>query len=404
MGGLNLKYYFGTLNHTYQRTCMFPVLRKSLLLPALALLLLFACKSGEKLYNKGRYDEAVNAFVKKLQQRPQDETALRLLREAYNQSLASHEAVVNRYLVSNDALKWEGIKQEYRAMQALYNAIHTSPAALGVVTPKDYSADISGARQNAADVRYQRGVALLQQNNKSASRQAFDEFVACLAQQRDYKDAAALRDQAFAEGVTNVIVSRIEVRSPYYQFTVDQFRNSLVNDLKNASDMGRFVRYYDESELTTNNIRPDAWLQMQFFDFVVGETHTDRYAQDLSRDVVVQLNQQDSTGKYLERHITVRGTLTTITRTVITKGMMDYQLVAQGSNRMISQDRLPGSFTWQNQFAIFKGDDRVLDDAQRKLLQNRDVPPPPPQDLFMAFTRPIYSQMAGNLQRLSGVL
>jgi hypothetical protein len=81
--------------------------------------LLLSCKSGEKLYNKGHYDQAVMAFVKKLQRKPQDATATRLLPDAYKQAQLLREDRVNALLRSNNELKWESVRNEYRALQSL---------------------------------------------------------------------------------------------------------------------------------------------------------------------------------------------------------------------------------------------------------------------------------------------
>ncbi len=93
----------------------------------LPVIILFACKSGEKLYNQGRYFDAVEAFVKKLQRRPQDATSLRLLPAAYDAAKDFYESRAKQALASNNPLKWEDVKNEYRSMQALYNVIRSSP-------------------------------------------------------------------------------------------------------------------------------------------------------------------------------------------------------------------------------------------------------------------------------------
>ena len=56
-------------------------------------------------------------------------------------------------------------------------------------------------------------------------------------------------------------------------------------------------------------------------------------------------------------------------------------------------------FVWLNQYGIFIGDDRVLTPQEVKILNNKAVPPPGPQDMFQAFTQPIYAQLVDQMNR-----
>ena len=364
---------------------------------AVPILLILSCKSGEKLYNKGRYDEAVLAFVKKLQKRPDNTVALQLLPQAYAQAQRSHEDKVNGYMISNDPLKWEYIRSEYRVLQRLYDGIHASPAALAIVKPKDYRNAISGAQENAAQVRYDRGVDLLEQGDKAAARQAFDEFQAALGLIPNYRNAAQLRDESFQRGLVNVIVRHVDVRSPYYQFSADQFRDVLIRNLQQRN-INRFVQFTDERIARNNKIQPDQFLEMSFNDFVVGQTYVDRSEREVSKEIVVG-SVKDSTGKTtINRYATVKAKVYVVKATVVSKGLLDYQLIDVATNNIIRTDRLPGSYTWLNQYGYYKGDERALSDEDKALMVGEDVPPPPPQELFLQFTKPIYDQLTREMQ------
>lgn len=363
---------------------------------AAILFLLASCKSGEKLYNQGRYDDAVAAFVKKLQRRPNDATALQLLPKAYGQSLQWHEDKVNGYLRSDDPLKWESVRREYRSLQHLYDIIYASPAAQKVVKPKDYRDAITGAQESAAQVRYERGMELLQQGDKAAARAAYDEFAAAVKMVSNYKDARQRMDEAFAMGTINVVVSRMEVRSPYYQFSADQFRDALVRNLQQRG-INRFVRFTDERYARGENIQPDEYLEMQFYDFEVGQTYIDRTQRDVSREIETG-SVKDTSGKVIKKYSTVKATIYLVKKTVVSRGLLDYRITDVVNNRVLRTDRIPGSYTWLNQVGTFRGDERALSDEDKRQIGGVDMPPPPPQELFMLFTQPIYDQLARDLQ------
>lgn len=367
----------------------------SVCLPAV---ILFACKSGEKLYNQGRYYDAVESFVKKLQRRPQDATSLRLLPAAYDAAKDYYEGRAKQALASNDPLKWESVKNEYRAMQSLYNVIRSAPAASAIVKPKDYSSAIAASGENAAEVRYDRGIQLLDERNKQAARQAYSEFDAALKLSPNFRDAARLRDEAFQLGLVHVVVSEIDVRSPYFQFSADQFRDALVRNLEDRR-INTFVRFYDERRVRgEKDFRPDQYMEMRFMDFIVGQTYVDRSQREVSKVIQVKGNKADSTGKFPMVDITVKATIFVTRKTVESSGLLDYRIIDVANERTLRQDRVPGSFTWQNQFGTFRGDERALSDNDRRLIQGRDIAPPPPQDLFLELTRPIYDRMARDLQ------
>lgn len=362
-------------------------------LPILFIVILFSCKSGEKLYNQGRYDAAVESFVKKLQRRPQDATSLQLLPKAYEAAMDHHESRAKQALASNDDLKWEYVRTEYRAMQSLYNIIRSSPAANAVVKPKDYSSAISGAQENAAEARYLRGIQLLDEGNRQSARQAYDEFDAALRLTPNYKDAQQLRDQAYQIGLVNVVVSEIDVRSPYFQFSADQFRDALVRNLEQRR-INSFVKFYDERFVRGNrDFRADQYMEMRFYDFIVGQTYVDRSQREVTKRVPVAGNKKDSIV-----YITVKATLYITRKTVASSGVLDYRITDVENNRTLRQNRVPGNFTWQNQFGTYRGDERALSDDDKRLMGGRDIPPPPPQELFLELTRPIYDRLASELQ------
>lgn len=360
--------------------------------------LLFSCKSGEKLYNQGRYDAAVEAFVKKLQRRPADATSLQLLPQAYNAAMEYHEGRAKQAIASNNDLKWEAVRNEYRAMQGLYNIIRSAPAANAIVKPKDYSSSLAGALENAAEARYERAVELLDMGDKQSARQAYDEFTASLKLSANYKNAAQLRDQAYQRGLIHVVVSEIAISSSYFQFTADQFRDAVVRQLEQRQ-INNFVKFYDERYVRTQkDFQPDQYLEMRFNDFVVGQTYVNNYQREVSKVISVPSNKKDSTGKVIYVDITVKATLFITNKTLASSGFLDYRITDVTNSKLLTQNRLPGSFTWQNQFGTFRGDERALSNEDKRLIGGRDIPPPNPQDLFAELTRPIYDRLASDMQ------
>lgn len=357
----------------------------------------FACKSGEQLYQSGRYDEAVVAFTKKLQKRPQDAVSRAMLPKAYAQAQQVHEERINSALRTDNDLKWEAARKEYRSLQRLYDAFQRSPAAKEVVQPKDYSNAITGAQENAAEVRYDRGMYLLSQGDKPAAREAYDEFTATLKLVPNYRDAKQRRDDAYQLAVFNVVVSEVDMLNTAYKFSADWMRDDLTRTLQQKVG-NRFVVFTNEwLARNDSRLRPDQYLDLRIYDFAVGQTFVDRYEREVSREIEVS-SKVDTAGKLIRRYEVVKGTLTITKKTVVTGGYLDFRVMDAASKTVLMQDRIPGNYTWVSQVGTFRGDERALSDEDRKLLGGYDILPPPTQELFKAFAQPIFERLAHELQ------
>jgi hypothetical protein len=93
-----------------------------------------------------------------------------------------------------------------------------------------------------------------------------------------------------------------------------------------------------------------------------------------------------------------RANLHVFTKTVESKGLLDFRIIDAYTNRVISQEKMPGIFLWQSQWGFFNGDERALDKQHLDIVKQRELAPPPPQDLFMLFTQPIYNQLTHKIQ------
>src|SRR6187549_3908972 len=103
----------------------------------------FSCKSAEKLYKQGNYDEAVEVAAKKLSKKPNDASLLETLQGAYRFAVEDHEARIRNYSYTTSDLRWEQMYNEYSDLQRLYNSIRKSPAVFDIIQPTDYSAYIA---------------------------------------------------------------------------------------------------------------------------------------------------------------------------------------------------------------------------------------------------------------------
>jgi hypothetical protein len=95
---------------------------------------------------------------------------------------------------------------------------------------------------------------------------------------------------------------------------------------------------------------------------------------------------------------TVKATLHHYTKTTTSKGVVSFKIVDAKTGALLSVEKMPGEFVWVSEWATFNGDERALSAEQLRLTTLKELPPPPPQDLFIQFTRPIYDQITTKIK------
>lgn len=85
-------------------------------------------------------------------------------------------------------------------------------------------------------------------------------------------------------------------------------------------------------------------------------------------------------------------------REITPKGLLSMRVIDANSHVVLMHRKFPGEFVWFTEWASFNGDERALSKEQLALCSLRDQMPPPPQNLFIEFTKPIFSQLTGTVK------
>ena len=81
-----------------------------------------------------------------------------------------------------------------------------SPSVFDIVNPTDYSSFIATYKEEAGNARFERGLELMDQNNKASSREAYNEFQKALALKPGDLAIKQKIEEAYANAVTNVFI------------------------------------------------------------------------------------------------------------------------------------------------------------------------------------------------------
>jgi hypothetical protein len=356
--------------------------------------LLFSCKTAKKMYEKGNYDEAVELAAKKLQKKPNDPATLDILQNAYRFAVEDHETRIRNNSNSSDDLRWEWSYNEYLDLQRLYDAIRKAPSVYDIVHPTDYSSYVATFREEAGNARYDRGVSLMNNNNKSSSKQAYYEFQKALDLKPGDLSAKQRMDEAYANAVTNVVVLPV-VRSGYqyssYNYNYGNFDYNVMNYL-NTNNSNPFVHYYSPGEANSLNIRTDANAEMRFSNIDIDRYRDQRSTREVSREVVVKerVIKKDSVVK---EYATVKAKITTIRRTLQSNGLLQVT-VRDNNNQWLWSDTYRGDYNWSAEFSSYTGDERALSEEDKKLVDRREQFPPSNDEIMQIIMNEIQNKAA----------
>ncbi len=357
-------------------------------------LILFSCSTGKKALQKGNFFQAMTKAVERLKTDPDNEKASRVLRDGYPMAMDWSQEELDLALSANRDFKWEKTINIMQQVNRLSKLIRSTPAARQIIqNPKTYTSEVNMAIEKAADERYIAGLNFIEQNTRETARTAFDHFRRCDRLIPGYKNVLEEMETAKELATYKVIVEAASVQTRTYKLSSEFFYNQVFEFLNRTYPQNRFVNFYSPGQAEQFRIeQPDFIVQMEFFDFSVGNLVRNEKEEELTKRVKVET--KDTTRVSYK---TYKAKLKTFSDKVISGGRLNYRIIDFESNKLLRDNLIPGSFTWMNEYAIYVGDKEALNQKQFELTKNKALPLPPHQDLFMEFTRPIYDRLCNEL-------
>lgn len=356
-------------------------------------ILIVGCTTGKNALQKGNYDESVFKAVDRLKSSPKNAEAMQVLATAFNFAVKDHLRSIDEAKLSSDLLRWETVLAHYQKINQLSDEINSSPVAQSLVpnAPK-YMQEVEDSKYKAAEVRYALAINQMNENNRVSAKKAYYNFEKAQYFYPNYKDVKNKINDAYWAAIVKVVVQSVKVNSSYYQLSNQYFQDQ-VNQFIGNYQQNKFVVFYAEQQANAQKITPDQILRLSFDDFIVGQTYVKEKVEKMKRDSVL-IGESRANGKV---YATVTATLTVFDKQVSSSGLLAMTIVDYQTNKIIRQQRLPGTFVWQDSWASYKGDDRALTNQQLQMTKRRELLPPAPATLFVEFTKPIYAQLVDEI-------
>jgi len=356
-------------------------------------------KSGRRALESGEYFNAVLQSIEKLKRDPDNSKALEVLPNAYKYASLDLLEDINRAKNANQQFKYERVLEDYQKLNEMHDKIETCVSCRNIVKASSHFSEFDEAREIAAIERYNFGNDLLQKGTMNSGRLAYDSFEILFRYAPDYKDVRIKIEEALFQGSYHVVVEPPIVNSKLYQFSNEYFQGRIDEFLQTNRRLNKFIRFYQPIEAKTLKLVPDHVVKLEFIDFVVGETIVNNEKKTVTSKDSVKTGTAKIEGKNVDVYSKVNATITKSQKTVRSRGLLSMEIYDFKTNKSLNKEQLPGEFYWNNSWASFNGDERALTKEEINLTRNREELPPPPQQMFIEFCKPIYDQFTYRIKR-----
>ncbi|MGB2086531.1 MAG: hypothetical protein ACPHUE_05380 [Flavobacteriaceae bacterium] len=369
-----------------------------------SLMIAAGCSSPKNQFEKGNYEKAVQLSINKLRKKPSNEKQQSILKAAYGYAVKVSAQKIILYQQSKDRFQWDKVIAQYQQMQKLYRELLQCPGCLNVVTPVDYQTNLNEALVQGAQVHVEEGLAALTTQTKAGGRTAFNHFAQAKTYQNDYANIDEYLAQAKRLGTEIIGISKIPVASKGLEINSAFFLQQLTQALNDLNY--RFAEFYPLDHFVQNPDGkenkppvPDQIIDLSFDDYYIGQTYLKETRETVVRDSVKVGKVTDSLGRKRSVFGKVEAELQLFNKTLESGGLLNIVIVEPATNAVLFQQKIPSTYVWENHWATYQGDKRALTKAEIDLTKNKELLPPAPQELFYAFTRPLFDQTAELLRR-----
>jgi hypothetical protein len=203
------------------------------LIPFLVVAILLAsCKSSSKQLSSGNYDAAIKKSAKKIKKNPGKYEEVDTFNDAYRLAYDRDNTEVNRLKQEGNPANWSKIYYLFLKMKK-HQDIAASLPPVGInYEERDFSGELSTAKNNATEYAYAKGEEHLAKNDRFEARKAYSRYKEAQKFSPNYKDVKEKVAIAQKAGKTNVyfrIEDNAAVTVP--DALMNEIQNINVNDL-----------------------------------------------------------------------------------------------------------------------------------------------------------------------------
>lgn len=357
-----------------------------------------ACSSGKRMFEKGDYDGAVMQASQRLKLSPNNAKAKSTLKNAYTMALKTHLDAIQQADNYKTENYYDIVLSNYTALYNLEQTIKFCPACLNVISNLyEVAVKLTQTKKEALEFYYKRGNDYLTLGGKENARKALIDFNKVVSIQYDYRDIGTQVNQAKWEASEKIIIRHIPMHSRTFSISNEFFEKKILEYCYNTIQVNRLVQFLTPEEAKREHVdNPDQIIDIYFDDFIVGQTYVKENNQEFKKDSVI-IGTTIINGKEQSVYGSVKASVRSFEKSVLSSGLLNLSISSPNSNSTLLTEKIPGSYIWVCKWGNYNGDNRALSKDQINMCQGKELMPPMPQDLFIEFTKPIYSQLTSRL-------
>ena len=341
------------------------------------------CKSPAKLYDKGNYNDAMDAAIKKLQKNANDYESREVLKSSYKYAVEEHENQIRNLSNSSSETKYDQVFEHYVQLQNLYEKIRKYPGIAQFLKPTDYSSYEEASRDKAFEAHVVKADKWMEGEDRRSYKEAYYEFRKALRYKPDDFDVKKKLEDAYDAAVVNVMLVPMDVMNSNYYYSnssyqVRNFQDALIRTL-NYNSGNDFVRYYTEWSAESKRIEPDEIVELRMGRMNIGQPYDQNSSRQVSKEVVVK-EKVYSKDSVVKEYAKVYATITTTKRTLVSDVDM-YVTAREPRGKILWSDNLRSEHQWKTEFANYTGDERALTESDKTLLNKQDLKAPKEDDI-----------------------
>src|SRR5690606_5786760 len=380
------------------------------------LLFIVACssvKQANKALSSGNYEEAIHIAVNRLQKnkdKKADKEQIVILEKAFEKFKSSYTNKITFLEKENKPYNTQQIYDLYVCLDKVQNDIYPllplvkNNGSEARFEFEDYSDEIIKAKANYIAYLYDNSSQLLNSTQKSDFRKAYNQLKELSALEPNYKNTKALLEEAHFKGTDFYLVRIVNSTDQmiprkledelldFNTYGLDSFWKEF------HSEEQRNVPYAYEVAMDVSEILvcPD---RISGKEIALQQELKDGYFYKTDRNGNYILDENGNKIKE-DKIINVSGTLLQViqTKSLAASGQVYHYDITK--NKRVNTFPLQTEFIFENIFAEFKGDNRVLNKDEKNLVNNRFVPFPSNEQMLFDASSEIKSRLAGILKKM----
>lgn len=358
-------------------------MKKNYLIVILSCLFLGACSSGQKRLEQGDYDVAVYKAVKRLQQKPNHAKAEKVLKDAYLLAVKEHMNRASFQDKTENPFKYDGMVDEYTAVDRLNNAIRKYPQYNGLLKLVDVQEELLITQISASQSHIAKGDELMALNEKRYARDAFSHYLTANSFIQNAVSQLKI-DRAQEAGTVNVRLEFADRRSFFKDYNATMVYNRIRSEFRDSRY--RFLRVVEPSDI---RLEIDELVQIEMEEVQIGRVDVNKSVFEMLKEDVYMGEAKTDSGEVVEVYGTVSADYIEFCKTVNTNARILVQRLDGRSSTVLQSIVFPSSYMWTEKWATYRGDKRALTASQLQFVNHSEPGLPAPQWLFSQTAKPL---------------